>query len=568
MRRDAGVDRTYEFLVGRRAQGGVLQAAEGDLHGLALPLSFVDSAEYWGEHVCRLPGAACAVDDVYRPADYTLTPRAGAGAKLQLERVMAHAGTNIYDAATWQIAVILSKGDGRANRHALSGDLGRALALRRATTRGTTFVYQGERVVRPERAYAFRAVSAWLVRDPLAGTRFDSLIEATALPPNHPDYRRGYVTWTDWKPITGENAWALLIGPLQAAYLHHVRDLGGHYVPFADAAVQQALRVLPTFAAMQSPLGAVYYAPAGTSATSGEGRVNPYDVSVENNFSLYAGLKILSTTLQATRGREPGLSATSRQQIDAALSSIETMLHGGRHTAGLLDFFRHSAWRDGEFTQGGLANTADGGAWIPSLDVKAVDVQTWGIAALGGGQIDEWFGFGAAFELWQRTKRWGGYGVGRTLWGVGYSDRDGNGIDADGRFRQGVLSAEWTAGAINMVRGLARHYESVKDVANRQLAQRHARSLRDDEAAMLAGVQTLRFDRYVATDFPGKPARYEALMGLARDSPARGAYLYASRRHAIPFGWYANPLPSTCASAWMIMLAHDFDPFAYAGKSL
>lgn len=118
-----------------------------------------------------------------------------------------------------------------------------------------------------------------------------------------------------------------------------------------------------------------------------------------------------------------------------------------------------------------------------------------------------------------------------------------------------------------MVRGLARHYESVKDAADHQLAQRYARSLRADEAAMLAGVQTLRFDRYVATDFPGKPARYEALMGLAADSPARGAYLYASRRHAIPFGWYANPLPSTCASAWLLMLAHDFDPFAYGGRA-
>jgi hypothetical protein len=42
-------------------------------------------------------------------------------------------------------------------------------------------------------------------------------------------------------------------------------------------------------------------------------------------------------------------------------------------------------------------------------------------------------------------------------------------------------------------------------------------------------------------------------------------YVYASRRYAIPFGWYANPLPSTCATAWVLMLAAGFDPFGYGG---
>ena len=66
---------------------------------------------------------------------------------------------------------------------------------------------------------------------------------------------------TDWKPITGENAWAFLIGPLQVAHLNYGK---GAAIPFDDLALQNALDVLPTFAALQSAVGAVFYAPAGT----------------------------------------------------------------------------------------------------------------------------------------------------------------------------------------------------------------------------------------------------------------------------------------------------------------
>jgi len=44
---------------------------------------------------------------------------------------------------------------------------------------------------------------------------------------------------------------------------------------------------------------------------------------------------------------------------------------------------------------------------------------------------------------------------------VGYSDEDGNGRAADGRYREGILSAEWTAGAIVAVRNLLQTYRAV-----------------------------------------------------------------------------------------------------------
>lgn len=564
----AQLDDSYRFLVTARSNGGVLDEA-------SLPLSFSDSVKYWGEYVCRLPAHDCAVRDIYNDGDYSLTPAPGLAGELQVERVNVHHGSNIYDAAAWQIAVMLGsvvngfalpdKQDPYAFVMRQSRRLSDAAA--RAVTRNDRFIYNGRIVTRPQQAYAYRMLSrSFLVADPFKDSHYAAWISTTPLPVN-PDYQRGNISWTDWKPFTGENAWAFLIGPLQAAYVHYVLALRQAYVPFDELALQNALQVLPSFAAMQAPLGAVYYAPQGTIANRGKLPAHPYEVAVENNASLYAGLNILRATLQVTRMRDAALSAADKSAIDEALERIDVMINGGRldaqrSTAGLLSFFRHAAWRDGEFVQGGIANDpTQSQAWVPTLKSKAVDANTWTVAALGAARIDDWFGFGAAYRNWQDIKTWGGYGQAATLWGVGFSDRDGNGKQIDGSYRQGVLSAEWTAGAINMVRNLLRHYRSVAPASHHHaVAQDYVRTLEQDEAAMLAGVARLRFDRYMQAQFPGRPANYAALFALRSH-----AYLYASKRYAIPFGWYANPLPSTAATAWMVMLADEFDPLSYAG---
>jgi hypothetical protein len=585
------IDASYRFLVSARAgQGGVLfTGTAGALRGVALPLSFVDSAAYWGDYVCRLPGNDCRVQDVYDPVEHTLRPPKGAAGDLQTERVNVHNGTNIYDAATWQIAVMLGAVNARTPQfspgaaYTLASGQNRLLeqahdpeashfvvGANRAVTAGERFVYNGRRVTEPARAFAFRMLARrWLADDPLDGSPHASLITATGLPGNNPEYRAGRVSWADWKPLTGENAWAFLVGPLQAAWLHYVHGRHEPCVPFREPAVQNALHVLPTFAAMQSAIGGVHYAPSGTLRNIGEQFIDTREIVVENNASLYAGLRILDRTLRATLAHDPELAAGERSAIDAALALIDVMIHGGTRageapTAGMLAFFRQHAWRNGEFVQGGLAqDPRQGAAWIPTSGPRAVDANTWTVAALGPATVDAWFGFGAAWENWQRVKRWGAYGVGDTLWGVGFSEVDGNGIGEDGQYRQGVLSSEWTAGAITMLRGLIAHYGAIApDSPQRAAAQGYAASLVRDEQAMLAAVQRLRIDRYADTAFPGRPADLRALLGAGQGTLP---YLYASRRYAIPFGWYANPLPSTCATAWMIMLAERFDPFGYGG---
>ena len=578
---------SYDFLVRERTAGGSLLNFSVGTSRYVLPSSYYDTAAYWGAYVCEGSSAKCAVTDTYNILNYELSPAPGPTGEKQVERVNAHNGANIYDAATWQIAVVLGaeknglRVGSPTSAYALASGLSRYLqqsglrsegntapGSKRAVTVGKSFVYNGTVIGDGKRAFAFRALAPeWLARDPLMGSPYASFITASNLPPLNPAYEVGRISWSDWKPIAGENAWAFLIGPLQAAHIHYVIGEKKPFVPFSELAVQNALDILPTFATMQSPLGGVYYAPAGTIGNEGAGAVHPQQISVENNFSVYAGLRILRATLRATLERDTALRGDEKTKITDALQLIEAMIDGGqigenRQTKGLLSFFRNAAWQDRSFVQGGLANDpGQSRDWVPTTGPKAVDVQTWGISSLGTKRIDQWFGYGASFDAWQDVKAWGGYGVGKALWGVGYSDKDGNGIDQGGAYRQGVMSAEWTAGAINAVRNMISTYEAEALSSSRYgAAQRYAASLRQDEAAMLKAISALRIDRYPSIAFPGKPANYATLISM-KTKP----YLYASRRHHIPFGWYANPLPSTASTAWMIMIADRFDPFGLGG---
>ena len=318
------IEGAFGFLVSARDQGGILYTATaGKLKGRQLPLSFVDSADYWGLHVCT--GADCAVVDEYDAQAFTLRPRPGVGGELQTERVNTHNGANIYDAATWQIALMLGQSRNHltlpsgqnaytlvANQNLLLqqghfGDSPYPTAREiRGVSSGPVFVYNHEPVNDAAKAFVFRMLPRrWLAEDPFIDTAYARYLTIKGLPPFNTDYRAGTLSWTDWKPITGENAWAFLIGPLQAASLHHQPDPANGYIPLNDPALDNALRVLPTFALMQSTLGGIYYAPAGTVANQGSELVDPSFISVENNLSVLAGLRILQQTLRTTRERQP-----------------------------------------------------------------------------------------------------------------------------------------------------------------------------------------------------------------------------------------------------------------------
>lgn len=55
-----------------------------------------------------------------------------------------------------------------------------------------------------------------------------------------------------------------------------------------------------------------------------------------------------------------------------------------------------------------------------------------------------------------------------------------------------------------------------------------------------------------------RPTGYDSLIPI---SPDKLAFIYASKRYFIPFGWYSNPLPSTTSISWSLMLHYNYNPF-------
>ncbi|WP_019217073.1 hypothetical protein [Legionella tunisiensis] len=134
-------------------------------------------------------------------------------------------------------------------------------------------------------------------------------------------------TWPDWQPLTGDNAWAQIIGPVQAEYL-----LYNGSIPITSKALNNAMNSLHAFSAMQAAIGAFYYAPGGTVGQ--QGLIPEGEISVEDNFSVLAGLQILKHILENTE---------QTAEVSLALQRIDVMLNGGKtvngyDTLGLLSF--------------------------------------------------------------------------------------------------------------------------------------------------------------------------------------------------------------------------------------
>jgi hypothetical protein len=517
--------------------------------------------------------------DQYNSQDYTLTPLSTSpGQNLQVERVNVYNGTDIYDAACWQIALgIHGKATSQSQLFDLAENQTQLLTVgydgnadsptagaNRATTKSdNTFVYNGAKITDPRHAYFFRMVTKnWLSTDPFLDTSYIEHVKALNLPKDNSEYCCGKITWLDWKPITGENAWAFLLGPIQTVR-SKMQSVSQNYVPFTSQAVQNAVDILVAFANMQSPIGGIYYACKGSLGNQGGQPVDPYEVSVENNASTLAGLTVLQQTLEEELQYETDLSAEQKVTIQKALDLIHVMIHGGTtiqnyHTEGLLAFFQKYAWdsENGIFFQGGLANKPGHSTWEPTREPKAVDVCTWGASVLGQPLLDSWYGFGTAYQLWENVKSWGAYfGPDKEIWGVGYSDQDAHGIN----------SAEWTAGAINFLRCMISQYSAVTDPQNKPKAEAMVAAMQKDHDSMFAKLMTLRTDQYVKTEAyqSVRPPNYSELIPITSD---KLAFLYASKRYAIPFGWFANPIPSTTSTSWTIMLHYNFNPFHPEGS--
>jgi hypothetical protein len=267
--------------------------------------------------------------------------------------------------------------------------------------------------------------------------------------------------------------------------------------------IQLAVSMLPVFQAMQSPIGALYYCAHGTANIPDDSVV-----STENNQSAYAAFKILRAILE--------LVGDPKELIPIIKELME----------GIENYLQHFAFdvENFVFVQGGLVRTEPKRIlWSKPF---AVDVQTWGISAIGVAKVDEWFGELACYQIWNNTRRRAGvFDEEGNLRGLGYTDG------------HRIVSSEWTFGGINMLRSMANAYSKKHKII--------ATELRNDARSMSEGLQKLQ-----------------------RKLPdGTVAYLYANVRYRIPFSgtWYANPIPSTTGTAWSIFLEKHFNPFELGG---
>ena len=336
-----------------------------------------------------------------------------------IERTIIDNGSGLYDTPVAQVAFAITGHIQEADKITSiieSGQWQKSETIR--ANAWPYFKYQGL-MLPSHNTYYFRIISpVWELTDPMDGKKeFPKF-------PSAPGFNPNQITWADWKPITGENAW-VIIGALQTLYAKNggrLSDIGN-----LPKEVRLSKDLLPAFMALRSPLGAVYHAPAGTHGK------RPNEISNENCFSLASALRMLN-------------QVTGDSDARSLYEGIESYMKKYGY-----DKEKHI------FHQGGLDVE---GQFVPAFEY-AVDCQTWGYLVFGAWKIASWYGKDEPYLNWNTLiKRAGYFDSSGKLRGIGYTDQ------------HDVLSTEWTAGAIAAGREIADYYRITRpDWAGKILSQ-------------------------------------------------------------------------------------------------
>jgi len=547
--------------------------------GYAIPRSYNDilpnGYSYWGSQTYLSVGAF---------DEYGNTTELDSMIAIQ-ERTLTRFGLNLYDAATWQIALtlwnlydvafiyennILYTGTTGPGTHdaGMPGGItdiradsdefkygpqktpGNALKVVNYPGNTTHFPAVNGKPQTPVKkgpgSFFYRMIGPhYKMNDPMSGNYGN----AWKYPwPNYDSTTTwnvyGVIHFNDWKPITGENVWATMLGPLQALGLKTNNNLTntscGNYFrrPILQCdwktfdttppPVQLGISIIPALIALQAEVGTLFHCPWGA-------KIFPPDpdeganVSNENNFSGYASIDTLYWVLtNYSKG-------SSDPVITWALESVTNLRKGLNKwfdADSILSKTGQLPNNEQVVPQGGHYNTS--GYFPVAIDTTgglAIDCQTWGMTVMGRERIDGKHGAGTCYKIWQTAKKYAGYYKGQTLCGVGYTDlasTNGSSIPVNT-----IWSAEWTFGAINMAQVLSKSYADAGNAEYAQSLMQDAQSMYDQVTQLWP--QGLRFPD--------------------------GSYVYANKRFFIPWGWFSNPISALCSTAWSVLAAQNCDPF-------
>jgi hypothetical protein len=345
----------------------------------------------------------------------------------------------------------------------------------------------------------------------------------------------GIIHWNDWKPITGENVWASILAPMQTIFIRNCTKVR-EFSKFEDAPdeVQLAISIMPACNAMMSPLGSMYHCPLGTEMFPPDPDEKT-NVSNENNFSAYAAFMAMEFIFENFyKGSDPVLDAAHRdcQKLRKDLEGWFAkflMPNNEELGANVISQGGHVSFEGVYYPQGGK-------------QAFAVDCQTWGLLNLGVKFFDQHYGDGKAYQVWQDTKKLGGFFRNGVLHGVGYTNHNtmNNGT---GPF---IWSGEWSWGAVFMLKRIGYEYVKLGKTA-------WGNEMLNEAKVMVEEMQ--------------KPAKVDddgiwIGGGLVQ---VDGSYLYANDRFFIPWGWYSNPIGATSSTGWAVYDTFSYNPFILGG---
>lgn len=298
----------------------------------------------------------------------------------------------------------------------------------------------------------------------------------------HGEWLRWKDGWKFWATHTGPNAWMVLAA------------VRGGRLDLAEALAQAMQRLQD-----EKTGGAVRYGPKGV--WHAEDQTPPFEtLNTENNLSAYAAFRLLA-------------QATGKKSYSDSADRILTWLTSV-YRADSATFAVGQVWRKGHWQVDDHLATDSGG--------------TWAISALGASAIEERFGDGSAWRMWQTLRRRCGRtadfrppGPDDTLAGFDFTDQYPD---------EGLISPEWTAGAIFAVDELLRLPA---------LTVEARRSLERDRRSM---AEYLRGHAKAYAYGPGHGGRRQGATGFGWSSPPEAVSALASVYVALALNGAADPL--------------------------
>lgn len=326
-------------------------------------------------------------------------------------------------------------------------------------------------------------------------------------------------TWNDYKPILGENAWAILIGPIHLAMF----QFNGVYdnIPDDHPCFVLGIPFLSALSKMSiGKTGAYYFTPRNTWFGFSDESMNiGSSLSIENQGSLLGGLKMLYDLISR---KTTSVHKKHLPTLELMIKNLASFVLGAFNVD--RGFFRQGATYDP--TTGDLTWGQNG------EPIFAVDCQTWVSTVVGTKVIDAAYGAGTAYQTWQLVKLYANYSCPNGQFcGVGYTFSN---------FSGQVLSGEWSYGAMNWLAVMMNESGYNESIVG---------DLQDDFNNINYGTYS-----YVvgATSINNSTEQYASV-------------LYAGSRYFIPFGWWANPLPALASTGWAVFVANGFNPFNING---